>query len=114
MCQLRSGPISAQGIWLAHHRESHGPAAPDLPRFSLPIVIWKVPSHSTGPLSHPAGAACSSLVLPLGLLPNLTAGFTGFVSAITGRCGFLCGRNVGDSPAERSSPFPQPRRDGGF
>ena len=44
------------------------------------------------------------LVLPPGLLPDLTAGFTGLAMAITRRCGFLCGRNVGDSPAERSSP----------
>jgi hypothetical protein len=29
----------------------------DLPRISLPIAIWKVGSHCTGPPSHPAGAA---------------------------------------------------------
>jgi hypothetical protein len=34
MCQLRSGPISAQGVWLAHHRESHGPAA-EAPAFEF-------------------------------------------------------------------------------
>ena len=54
MAAVKHGPSEA--FYLVA-RAIYGGATDDLPRFSLPIVIWKGPCHFIGFLSHPAGAA---------------------------------------------------------